>query len=63
MVKRESVCGSDLVGAAEVAALAGVPRSTIRTWTGRGKLPAPFAVLAMGPVWLKRDIQDWLKRP
>jgi len=52
----------ELVGVAEIAALAGVPRNTAAVWMKRGKLPKPVVTLAMGPVWLKTDITAWLKR-
>jgi hypothetical protein len=52
----------ELVGQAEVAVMAGVKSSTVGVWVGRGKLPAPAAELACGRIWLKADIEAWLKR-
>ena len=48
-----------LVGIAEVAALAGLPRGTVRVWHSRGKLPEPAARLAAGPVWERATIEAW----
>ena len=55
------VDGDDLVGQAEVAAMAGTKSSTVGVWVSRGKLPEPVATLACGRIWLKRDIEVWLK--
>lgn len=52
----------DLVGQAEVAAMAGTKSSTVGTWVTRGLLPEPVAKLACGRIWLKSDIKAWLKR-
>jgi len=51
----------ELVGMQEVEKLAGVARSTLRQWKLRGKLPEPAAELACGTVWLKADIEQWLR--
>jgi len=51
----------DLVGATEIGTMAGVGANIVGTWVTRGKLPEPVATLAMGRVWLKSDIQAWLK--
>lgn len=50
-----------LVGAAEVAMMTGVPSGTIYSWVRRDKLPEPHARLACGPIWLKAEIEQWLK--
>ncbi len=49
-----------LMGIAEVAALVGRPRSTVRSWAIRGThdMP-PHAVLEAGIVWRARDIAAW----
>lgn len=49
----------DIVGIAEVAALLGVNRSTVRSWQLRGHLPAPDAQLLSGPVWNRKTITAW----
>lgn len=52
--------GLRLVGATEVAALAGVSTNVVATWRRRGVLPAPAAELACGPIWQQNDIEAWL---
>jgi predicted DNA-binding transcriptional regulator AlpA len=49
-----------LAGLAEVAILAG--KSKRRAWqiTRERDFPAPVQTLAMGPVWLERDVQKYL---
>ena len=52
-----------LAGLAEVASLAG--KTKRRAWQitqGRG-FPKPVQTLAMGPVWLERDVQKYLEPP
>jgi hypothetical protein len=51
----------DLVGIAEVAAIAGESRSKIRVWRVRGHLPPPITELACGPIWHKQDIVKWAR--
>lgn len=51
----------NLVGQAEVAGMAGTKSSTVGVWMSRGKLPEPVATLACGRVWLRSDIEAWLK--
>ena len=51
----------ELVGTAELAAMAGVKANTVNQWRKRGKLPEPVAVLAQGSVWTKSDIEAWLQ--
>lgn len=52
----------DLYGVAEIADELGVSRVTVAQWLKRGKMPAPDARLAMGPVWKARTIRPWIKR-
>lgn len=51
----------ELMGVTEVVALTGIPKQTVSSWASRGiaGLP-PYADLAGGPVWRKRDIVAWL---
>jgi predicted DNA-binding transcriptional regulator AlpA len=48
-----------LVGAAEVAEILGVSRQRVTQLTSRPDFPAPVAVLAMGKVWTRDDVQTW----
>ena len=52
-----------LAGLAEVAGLAG--KTKRRAWqiTRERGFPAPVQILAMGPVWLERDVQKYLDPP
>jgi predicted DNA-binding transcriptional regulator AlpA len=47
----------ELLGTAEVAKLLGVERPRIGKWAAQGKMPKPVAVLAMGPVYSRDDIE------
>jgi hypothetical protein len=49
------------MGVAEVCDLTGIPKQTVSSWVSRGiaGLP-PFANLATGPVWRRRDMIAWL---
>lgn len=49
----------DYLGLAELAQVCGVQKNTCGNWRARGKLP-PARELAMGPVWAKQIIFDWL---
>lgn len=51
----------ELLSASEVATLLGVDRKTVNAYHSRGRLPAPVAVLAVGPIWLKTDIERWAR--
>lgn len=50
-----------LMGIAEIAALLGVSRTRIHQIRGEGALPEPYDSLAMGPVWLREDVQKWAR--
>ena len=51
----------DLMGQAEIAALLGVTKQRAQQLYKAGKLPEPLGVVAMGPVWLKEDIETWAR--
>ncbi|MBM7518248.1 helix-turn-helix transcriptional regulator [Nocardioides nitrophenolicus] len=51
----------DLMGQAEIAALLGVTKQRAQQLYKAGKLPEPLGVVAMGPVWLKADIEKWAR--
>lgn len=44
---------ADIVGPGEVAEMFGVETNVVSNWRKRGKLPAPVAVLKMGPIWTR----------
>lgn len=49
-----------LMSVREVAALLGVHRRTVWTWSGSGKMPAPVRVGAKVVRWRRRDVEKWL---
>lgn len=52
----------ELVGLAEIAALAGVTRQAVANWRARYEdFPEPASELRSGPVWLLHDVQAWAK--
>lgn len=57
----------ELVGVAEVAELLGVARQRVSELGRTGRLPAPAARLAAGPVWerpaVERFAAEWRRRP
>jgi prophage regulatory protein len=58
--KRKLIAPEDLLGQREIAALSGIEFSKLRTWVHRGKLPEPFVVLSLGPIWLRADVERWI---
>ncbi|WP_028657255.1 helix-turn-helix transcriptional regulator [Nocardioides sp. J54] len=50
-----------LMGIAEIAELLGVTRARVHQLRQQGALPAPYDSLAMGPVWLRADIETWAR--
>lgn len=53
----------DVVGIAEVAAMAGVSRSAVTNWRFRDRrFPSPLAELASGPVFRRQSIQQYLEK-
>lgn len=55
--------GEDLLGPTEVAALLGWDRRVVSAYLAKktAGIPEPFARLAAGPVWLRRDIETWAR--
>jgi prophage regulatory protein len=49
----------DIVGTAEAADILGVKTNTVSALRSRGKFPEPAVVLAMGPVWLREDVEHF----
>lgn len=52
----------DLVATGDIARLAGVDRATVGQWQHRELLPAPVATTSGGKVWLRSDIESWLRK-
>jgi predicted DNA-binding transcriptional regulator AlpA len=50
-----------LVGSAEIAAMLGVSRQRVQQLISRPDFPKPDAVLAMGKVWRRANVQAWAK--
>jgi hypothetical protein len=51
----------DVVGVKEVGEILGWDHRKVSVYLGRGKLPAPMARLASGPVWWRRDIETYAR--
>jgi hypothetical protein len=51
-----------ILGPAELAELLGVTPGRVRQLRAAGKLPAPWAVLASGPVWRREDAERYAAR-
>jgi ADP-ribosyl-[dinitrogen reductase] hydrolase len=47
----------DVVGASEASEILGVEVQRISRWRKDGRLPEPYADLAMSPVWIRADIE------
>ncbi|WP_377322758.1 helix-turn-helix transcriptional regulator [Pimelobacter simplex] len=50
-----------LMGIAEIAERLGVSRTRVHQLRNEGALPEPYDSLAMGPVWLRADIEKWAR--
>lgn len=50
-----------LVGTAEIGEMLGVTRQRVHQLTQRGDFPAPVAHLAMGKIWERSAIEQWLE--
>lgn len=50
-----------LMGQTEIAELLGVSRQRAQQLYKEGTLPPPADVLAMGPVWLREDVERWAR--
>lgn len=54
----------DLVDMTEIARRHGTTVGTVRQWRNRhADFPPPVAELAIGPVWVWRDVAAWLAVP
>ena len=53
-----------LLGLTEISELLAVSKRTASRYAAREDFPRPVAELAMGPVWLAHDVEEWIaKRP
>lgn len=52
----------DLVATGDIARMAGVDRATVGQWQHRNLLPDPVAVTSGGKIWLRSDIESWLRK-
>lgn len=53
----------DLVGVAEIRdMLGGVSRQRASVIANQRNFPEPVAVLAMGNVWLRSDVEGWIRK-
>ena len=50
-----------LLGMAEIAEELEAKPTTVAQWYRRGKLPPPTEILALGPVWSREDIGDFIE--
>ncbi|RUS47853.1 hypothetical protein ELR57_07215 [Cohnella sp. AR92] len=48
-----------LAGVAEAAELLGWSKQRIITYLGRGVFPAPIQRLASGPIWFRKQINEY----
>ncbi|MFC6015535.1 hypothetical protein ACFP2T_04905 [Plantactinospora solaniradicis] len=53
----------ELVGVAEIREMLGgnLSRQRVHVITSHRDFPAPAQKLKMGHVWLKRDVEEWIK--
>lgn len=53
----------ELMGSHEIRArLGGISRQRVYQITNSKTFPDPVAVLEMGKVWLKADVENWIKK-
>jgi prophage regulatory protein len=50
-----------LVGAAEIGRMLGVSRQRVQQLVNRDDFPEPEAVLEMGKVWKRSDVEEWAR--
>ena len=50
-----------LMGAAEVGAMLGVSKQRVQQLVNQPVFPVPYESLAMGKVWLTRDVLKWAR--
>jgi len=50
-----------LVGAAEIGRMLGVSRQRVQQLVSRDGFPEPEAVLEMGKVWKRSNVEEWAR--
>lgn len=53
---------ADLVGVSEVAQLLGWDRRKVATYAARGAFPEPIVRVAAGPLWTRRQIEEYKRQ-
>lgn len=53
---------SRFVGAKEIRDRLGVSRQRVQQLMTRPDWPAPYEVLAMGKIWLRDDVETWIRQ-
>ena len=55
---------ADLLDMKAIALVAGTTPGMVSNWRRRPiAFPEPVAVLSIGPIWLRADVEAWLARP
>ena len=57
----DSVTMVDPVGTSETAEILGWKKQRVSLMVSRGKFPQPMIRLAAGPLWEKRQIEEYIK--
>lgn len=52
---------ADLLGVAELAMVLGISKQAVSNRLARDRLPTPDARLALGPVWYKESLLEFVK--
>ncbi len=52
----------DIVGVKEAAAILDWDPRRVTTYRNRNKFPEPVKVLAMGPIWVKQQIEEYAEQ-
>lgn len=58
--KRESANKPQLIEVADVCAMLGIKRMTLKRLRDKGEFPEPYVELRRGPLWDEAVIKQWL---
>lgn len=50
----------ELIGQKEAVELSGISKRGFQLARTDGRVPEPIAVLACGPIWVRRQFDDWV---